>query len=203
MNNLNPCPVGPEDDGAPQRPADRELAGLVAAAAGGDPQAWNTLVRRFDPKLRAVARSYRLSSSDVDDVVQATWVKCFEHIREIRNPSAISSWLKTTTRRNALATLQMPVRERVTDDPCLGDGADTHGPEEIVLAAELRETLLRAMQPLPERHRALMVAFATEASTEYSEISAQLAIPRGSIGPIRARALTRLAQDPRVAALRP
>ncbi len=199
---LNPVPALPEDDRASQRPADRELAQLVAAAAAGDSRAWNTLVRRFEPKLRAVARAYRLSPADVDDVVQATWMKLFERIHDIRNPSAILWWLKTTTRRNALATLQLPVRERVTDDPNLGDGIDTEGPEDLVLAAEQRDTLRLAMQTLPERHRELMLALATEDSLEYSEISELLSIPRGSIGPIRARSLARLAQDRRVAALR-
>jgi RNA polymerase sigma factor (sigma-70 family) len=195
-----PTPMAPEQ--APLTPAEAELVALVADAAAGETRAWDALVHRYDSKLRAVARSYRLSASDVDDVVQMAWIKLFEHIRTIRNPAALPGWLKTTVRRNALATLQRPVRELLSDDPDLGDGADVDGPEALLLAAEQREALLDALRILPERHRAMMMAFATEPSIEYSEISEQLEIPRGSIGPIRARSLSRLAQHPRLAALR-
>jgi len=187
----------------PIAPADQELAALVAAAADGDGQAWATIVYRFEPKLRMVARSFRLSPSDVDDVVQMTWIKLFEHIQDIRNPSALLAWLKTTVRRNALGTLQRPVRELLSDDPTLGDGVEADGPEELFLAAELREALAVAMRILPDRHRAMMTAFATEPSIEYGEISEQLSIPRGSIGPIRGRSLNLLAQHPCLVALRP
>jgi RNA polymerase sigma factor (sigma-70 family) len=180
-----------------------ELAALVAAAAGGDPQAWAALVRRYDAKLRSVARSFRLSASDVDDVVQTAWIKLFEHIHEIRNPDALPGWLKTTVRRNALATLQRPVSEVLSDDPGLGDGVDADGPEALLLAAQRRSALLDALRILPERHRALMMTLATEPDIEYAEISEQLSIPRGSIGPIRARALDRLARHPLILTLRP
>src|SRR3954464_7740283 len=118
---------------APPSPAEAELARLVAAAAGGAAQAWDALVRRLEPKLRAVARSYRLSASDIDDVVQMTWIKLFEHIHELRNPAALGAWLKTTVRRSALAALQRPVREVLSDDPTLGDGADADGPEQLLI----------------------------------------------------------------------
>ncbi len=188
---------------APIAAADVELCELVAAAAAGDPEAWAAIVRRFEPKLRTVARSFRLSPSDVNDVVQLTWIKLFEHIQDIRNPAALLGWLKTTVRRNALGTLQRPVRELLTDDPALGDGVDANGPEELMLAAELREALAVAMRILPDRHRAMMTAFATEPSIEYGEISEQLSIPRGSIGPIRGRSMNLLAQHPCLVALRP
>lgn len=179
----------------------KHLPALVDAAATGDHAAYAELVRRFDPHLRAIARSYRLSGADVDDVVQATWLRLLERIDDIRNPDAIHGWLGTTTRRMALDLIGRRRREQITDDPTLGDGADD-GPEAAVLAHERRDVLAGALETLPERHRRLMAAFAADPSIEYQEISERLSMPIGSIGPIRARSLARLAREPKILALR-
>lgn len=178
-----------------------ELAALVRAAVARDAAAWTALVHRFDPTLRAVARSFRLCAADVDDVVQATWLKAFEHIDRIRDPDAISWWLTTTTRRHALRVLQGPMRELVSDDPDLGDGSHEDGPEVALLAAERREVLARAVRTLPPRQRQLITALAADSSSNYSEISRQLSMPIGSIGPIRGKSLARLARNPQLMAL--
>lgn len=54
----------------PSNETSNGLSELVQAARSRDPQAWESLVTRFSPTLRAVARDYRLSAADVDDVVQ-------------------------------------------------------------------------------------------------------------------------------------
>ena len=67
---------------APRQPAehDRDLVALVCAARTGDNSAWTQLVRRFDGSCGAIARSYRLTPTDVEDVVQSTWLDLLEDI---------------------------------------------------------------------------------------------------------------------------
>lgn len=195
-----PAP-SPADRPASPSP-NRDLDAIVGAARAGDDAAWTCLVRRFEPTLRRVARSFRLAPTDVDDVVQATWLRLFGAIDSIREPAALPGWLTTTARRESLRLLQTPVRERLTDDPRLGDGADGEGLDGEVLAAERKATLARALRLLPPRQRELMRLLAAE-PCNYEEISAALAMPLGSIGPTRARILARLEQHPEIQALRP
>lgn len=176
-------------------PADRELAGIVEAARDGDGAAWTRLIERFDDGLRHVARSYRLSPADVDDVMQQTWTSLVSDIERIRAPAAIAGWLTTTTRRAALRTLQLSTREVLTDDPQPNRPADVRGPAEQALDSDLRAVLTRALATLPERHRAVMTVLLTQPSLEYREVSRLLDMPQGSIGPIRARSLLRLARN--------
>ena len=173
-----------------------ELAKLVRAAAAGDNAAWSRLVERFDPWLRNVARAYRLRPVDVDDVVQETWLRLFKHIARVREPAALASWLATTVRRESLRVLQAPVREELSDDRALGECPDTRTPETELLAAERSEVLRRALATFPERHRQLMTLLMCDEGCEYTRISGTLGVPRGSIGPIRARCIARLARDP-------
>ena len=186
----------------PPRKADPTLVALVCAARAGDHAAWTSLVRRFDRMLRAVAGSYRLAPTDVDDVVQTTWLSMLEQIHDVREPAAIAGWLATATRRNAMRVLQKPARERLSDDPRLGERAVTDGPEEILLAAERRDVLAAALATLPQRQRRLMTVFVTQSAVDYSHVSELLSMPIGSIGPIRARSLARLSRNHGLLALR-
>jgi RNA polymerase sigma factor (sigma-70 family) len=180
----------------------RDLAELVRAARAGEEAAWADLLQRFDRKLRAVARSYRLPPADVDDVLQATWLQLFRHIDGVRDPAAVASWLVTTAHRESLRRVTAPGREVLTDALGLVERSHDDGPEAHALAAEQRAILRGAFATLPDRHRRLMTALVAAPGVGYRELSAALAIPIGSIGPIRARCLRRLARNERLSALR-
>src|SRR5918995_5263482 len=121
MRRPRPDRAARRPTGAPARqPADHDLVALVRAGAAGDPIALGHLVDRFDGTLRGVARSYRLSSWDADDVIQATWLQFMRHGRKLREPAAVSGWLVTTARRESLRVLQRHVREQLAEDPARG-----------------------------------------------------------------------------------
>jgi RNA polymerase sigma factor (sigma-70 family) len=188
----------------PERRAagEQQLIALVHGARAGDPTAWTRLVQRFDRVLRRIARSYGLAPTEVDDVVQMTWLDLLGAIEQIREPKAIGGWLATATRRNALRRIQSHVRERLTDDPLLGDCPDANEPEASALTLERDGALAAAIARLPGRHRDLVTVLLTHPTLTYREIAELLCMPIGSIGPIRARALARLAHDARLGALR-
>lgn len=188
---------------SPHHGSDADLTALVEAARAGDDAAWRCLVTRFERRLRDVVRSYRLSAADVDDVLQTTWLRLFSHIGEIREPAAIGGWLATTARRECLRLLQGPMREQLSDDPDLGEQREQDGPETELLAAERHAVLNRALETLPERHRRLMTMLASDATPDYHHISQALAMPIGSIGPIRARSIARLLRHPELHGIRP
>lgn len=176
---------------------DTPLAELVAAARDGDQQAWNELVRRLEPAMRRTARSYRLQASDVDDVVQRTWLRLFRSLDGIRDPAFIFAWLDTTTRREALRLLQRPVREVLTEDELFDRADERDDPLTTVIDRERRAVLGRAIATLPRRHRTLLTVLAEASTPDYRRISASLGIPVGSIGPTRSRGLARLREAPR------
>lgn len=179
-----------------------ELVTLVDAARAGDHTAWSSLVRRFDPLLRGIAKTYRLSPADVDDVVQTSWLSLLKDIESLREPAAVGAWLAMTTRRNALRLLGRYAREQLVDDAWLSEHADTSNPELEMLAAERREALVQAVAMLPERHRELMTVLIALPNLDYRSVGELLSMPVGSIGPTRARSLARLSHNAQLRALR-
>jgi RNA polymerase sigma factor (sigma-70 family) len=194
----------PADVRRNQPPADDERAvvELLRRARAGDDRAWECLHDRFNPMLLGVARSYRLSANDVDDVVQTTWLRLLHHVARLREPAAVAGWLATTTRRECLRLLQLPLRESLAADPDMGCHAEYGDPERELLAAEVRAVLARAVATLPERHRQLMSLLVAQPTMDYQEVSTTLTMPIGSIGPIRARSIARLQRHHELRSLR-
>jgi RNA polymerase sigma factor (sigma-70 family) len=176
-----------------------ELSCLARGAAAGDESAWNELVRRLDGVLRGVARRYRLASADVDDVVQTTWLRAVDHVGRLHDPGAIAGWLVVTTRREAMRTLQRGVREVLTDDTTTIDDPDPASPEVLAIARERRAALHGAVDRLSGRQRVLLSSMLATPAPSYEQIAERLAMPVGSIGPTRDRALARLRDDPDLA----
>jgi RNA polymerase sigma factor (sigma-70 family) len=177
-----------------------DLERLVAAAAAGDQPSWDALVERFEPALIRMARSHGLSRHEAEDAVQETWMRLLRRIETVREPRALSGWLRTTVRHESLRVRERVQRESPTADELWADVADTTSVEAQVGldAAECGVAVARALDALPARHRKLMRALFTETEPSYEEIASRLGIPVGSIGPIRRRCLARLRLDGRL-----
>jgi RNA polymerase sigma factor (sigma-70 family) len=158
------------------------------------------LVRRWRPRLWAVALRHGLDQHDAADVVQATWLHLLEHAGDVHHPERVGAWLATTARREALRRITYRQRVIPTDDT--PDDADRLAPplDEQLLAHERAAQVRAALDTLPPTWRALLHALTQDPPPTYTEITSTLGLPIGSIGPTRSRSLTRLRSlipDPR------
>jgi RNA polymerase sigma factor (sigma-70 family) len=172
-----------------------DLAFLVPAAAAGDRTAWERLVDQFSRLLWAMTRDFKLAESDAADVVQATWLRLLEHIDRIEYPERIGSWLATTARHECLRHLAAGKRVMVVqDDHDAFSEAVSHQPDvdERLLAEERAQAVRDALSTLPSRSQRLLELLMADPPVSYTEISDQLGVPIGSIGPTRGRCLERL-----------
>ncbi|MFH8366954.1 RNA polymerase sigma factor [Streptomyces sp. NPDC018031] len=167
---------------------------LVEGCLAGDQACWNRIVERYSPLIWAIARSHRLSPADCGDVSQATWTRVVRHLDSLRSPERLAQWISTAARRESLKLLEKSKRSvpvggaEVFDRPLLT--ADQ--PEDVALARERDDAVLTAFRALPPRCQALLSLLVTEPPMSYTEVSAALDMPRGSIGPIRGRCLAHL-----------
>jgi RNA polymerase sigma factor (sigma-70 family) len=165
------------------------------AVAEGDACAWSTLVDRFTSRLRTVARRHGLATHDTDDVVQTAWLRLIESIGDLRDPGAVGAWLEVTARRESLRVVRDAKRETPTPAESLPEPVTASNPSQRLVAAERGAAFVRALERLTHRQRQLIRALLEDAERSYAEISAELSIPVGAIGPTRARALERLRSD--------
>jgi len=175
------------------RLVDRDVAVLLGDAANGDHRAWESLVDRLSPLLWSVARGYRLSQPDAEDVIHTAWMRLLERLDRIEDPARVGSWLATTVRHECLRLLRRQGRIVLTGEAELDSGAsDQPTPEAALLRAERSTLLAHAFAQLPQRCQQLLRMLAVRAS--YEEVAGALDMPVGAIGPTRGRCLQRLRQ---------
>ncbi len=173
-------------------------ADLVAAAKAGDLSSFEELVNRYEQRIYRLAINITQHREDAEDVLQDTFLKCFEHLVEFRGDSRFYSWLVRIAVNQALMKLR---RGRVDKSVPLEDAVDGQGeiiprevaewrpsPEQILAQAELRIILERSMQTLSPSQRAVFLLRDVEGlSTEETAELLNLTVAAVKSGLHRAR----------------
>ena len=72
----------------------------------GEPEAWERLVRRWNPRLRTFLSRMLGPARPVDDVVQIVWLKAVRGIGRLDDPDRLAAWLFRIARRSAADVLR-------------------------------------------------------------------------------------------------
>jgi RNA polymerase sigma factor (sigma-70 family) len=171
-----------------------DIAQVVRRAADGDLRAWERLIDQYGRLIWATTHDFRLAESDASDVVQATWLRLLENIDRLEYPERVGSWLAATARHECLRSLSVRKKIVLALDDIRLDGVALHEPEidERLLAEERAKTVREALSRLPWRWQRLLELLMADPPASYAEISDQLGLPVGSIGPTRGRCLEKL-----------
>ena len=181
---------------------DSSVIALVARVGDGDQEAWDEIIERYSPLVWNICVRYQLNRHDIDDVGQSVWLLLVENIGSLREAAALPGWLATTTRRECLRILragrrhehaELPLEDQMPPDPA------ARAIDEDVIVAERNAALRAAFAELPPRCYQLLSMLVSDPPPPYADISDQLGIPVGSIGPTRARCLERLRRSPHLA----
>jgi RNA polymerase sigma factor (sigma-70 family) len=177
-----------------QNPDISDIAGLVRDARAGDRLAWEHLVKQYARLIWSITAEFKLAESDAADIAQTTWLRLLEHIDRIEYPDRVGSWLAATARNECLRSLA--ARKKVVlahDEEVLSD-AVASGPavDERILADERDQVVRDALSRLPRRWQRLLELLMADPPTPYADISSELGLPVGSIGPTRGRCLAQL-----------
>ena len=171
-----------------------DVATLVRRAAQGDRQAWEGLVDQYSRLIWSITVDFKLMDGDAADVSQTTWLRLLQHIDRIEYPDRVGSWLAATARNECLRSLAARKRVVLGHDDVELESAVANGPaiDERLLADESAQVVRDALSRLPRRWQRLLEMLMSDPPVSYAEISDELGLPIGSIGPTRGRCLARL-----------
>jgi RNA polymerase sigma factor (sigma-70 family) len=136
---------------------------LVERTQGGDPTAFDELVRRYQPKLLGMLYNMTSNQTDAWDLAMETFEKAYRSIHTFRLDSEFFTWLyrigyiKRNKHRHNLsmddADLDLQNRSEFIDGRASGDA------EKQARLAELKKKLNESMMKLSEQHRAVVTLF--------------------------------------------
>jgi RNA polymerase sigma factor (sigma-70 family) len=177
-------------------------ADLVQRCMRGDANAWRQLVDRYARLVHSVPARYGLSAAEVEDVGQEVFFALAQNLHTIEDPDRLPAWLVTTARRLCWRIVQRRRREQPFDEePDSGDEYTSRPelisplptPEEALDGWNRHVALHTAIARLnPTCRKLIELLFLDPRELSYDEISEQLAMRKGSIGPTRNRCLEHL-----------
>lgn len=159
---------------------------IVGRAVQGDIAAFEVLVRRHGPLMRAYVSRIVGSLHEADDVVQETLYTAWRRLPELRDPKTVRAWLMRIASRQAFKHL----RRRADVDPLpmleVSTPVGSH-PENVAIRNAQLQALASALDNLPEDLRQCWL-LREIAELSYDDIATELGIPATTVRGKLARA---------------
>jgi RNA polymerase sigma factor (sigma-70 family) len=193
--------LSPGAGAAPRGAARRRTTALAGAPNGtaallrrcreGDDTAWAELVARYERLVFSICRREGLGVEDAADVTQTAFEALLNSLSRLRDDERVAAWLVAVARRHAWRTRDKQRNEQTLDGE--RDGVVVGLVEDPTGEVDTAVWLYNGLQRLGEPCRSLLTAlYFEDPAPSYAQVAARLARPVGSVGPTRARCLTRL-----------
>ncbi len=170
-------------------------AELLASARAGDPDAFATLIGRYETRIVRLVRGM-VPESDTEDVTQEAFLKAFRKIGNFDGRSSFYTWLYRITANTAMDWRKKERHRRHAPLPEGPEGDDAvqsleAGPETTVTRRELAARIDTAIAALPDKYREILLLREIE-GLSYEEISKELGMSKGTVESRLFRARERL-----------
>lgn len=164
---------------------------LVQRVQRGERGAYDLLVLKYQHKVVKLVMRYLRDPAEAEDVAQEAFIKAYRALPQFRGDSAFYTWLyriAINTAKNALASrdrnpvsYELDTRGGSDEGPDLvGRLKDPETPEGLALTEEIRDTVNRAIEALPEDLRTAIILRELEGMS-YEEIAASMDCPVGTV----------------------
>ena len=162
---------------------------LVERVQQGDKSAFDVLVLRYQHKVVKLVMRYVKDPTEALDVTQEAFIKAYRALPRFRGDSAFYTWLYrisiNTAKNHLVASRRRPLDYEL--DPQDPEQYDTQArlkdidtPEGSLLSEEIRETVNRAIEGLPEDLRTAIMLREIEGMS-YEEIATAMECPVGTV----------------------
>lgn len=170
----------------PSQQMDHEL---VARVQRGDSKAFDLLVRKYQHRIVALIGRYVSDWSECQDVAQEAFLRAYRAMGSFRGDAQFYTWLHRIAVNTAKNHLVANGRRPPTDDIDVADAEqydsgirlrDNDTPERELMRQQMEQTVMRAVEALPEELRTAITLREVE-GLSYEEIAARMDCPIGTV----------------------
>ncbi len=155
------------------------IAQQVQAAQRGDERAFEALFRAHYGAIYSLALHFVREPEVAADVTQDTFVRAWENLRRLRDPSAFAGWVRAM----AINLVRDHFRKARENDP-LDEGApirsNGESPPDAAARRERGQAVRQAVLELPEHQRTVVAMYHLE-DKPVDEIAEEMGLPKGTV----------------------
>lgn len=162
---------------------------LVKRVQRGDDAAFDLLVRKYQHRIAALIGRYVADWSECQDVAQETFIRAYRAIGNFRGDAQFYTWLHriavNTAKNHLVAMGRRPPGADidVADAEQFDSGIrlrDSDTPEREMMRRQMEQTVLRAVEGLPEELR-VAISLREVDGLSYEEIAQRMGCPVGTV----------------------
>lgn len=162
---------------------------VIERVRGGDPEAFGTLVRRYQDRLYSVILSYVRSPEDAVDIAQDVFVKAYTNLHSYHGGAAFYTWLYRIACNSAIDFLRRRPGHKLDSlddtkyteigfEPATTDAGAI--PDKVLARGETRRMLQSAVDSLSEKLRTAIILHDVEGLSQ-EEVAEILQCPVGTV----------------------
>ena len=159
-------------------------ADLVARSLAGDRDAFTQIVSRYQILICSLAYNRLGNLGQSEDVAQETFITAWKHLRLLREPEKLRSWLCGIVRNRLHKHVQREFREPASHGEALETVQEiSHAealPNEQAIGREEEAILWRSLERMPELYREPLILFYRE-NQSISEVAADLELSEDTV----------------------
>lgn len=172
---------------------------LIIDAKKGNPQAYESLVKKYQRPIYRLCRRMTGAHQSADDLAQETFIKGFFSLSHFKEGMSFFPWIRRIAVNNTLNYLKVRRREEPLGDKngTVPDNPRTlnhESPPERLQRRQMETRYQAALQRLPSDQRTVFILKVIE-NLSYQEIAQTLNIPHGTVMSRLNRARRKLKQE--------
>ncbi len=153
-------------------------ASLVASALAGHPEAFGTLVERYDRAVYHLCLRTLRDREEARDCTQEAFFKAYRGLRTFKPDARFSTWIFSIAYHACCDRLKRRKRFSDAEFPDRADPAP--GPAAIAEERDAAQLLRAAIDELPEKYRTVVTLYHLQGK-QYEEIARVLDLPMGTV----------------------
>lgn len=161
---------------------------LVKRSRGGDPDAFEELVKRYEGKVYTITYRFTGNHADAGDLAQDAFIRAYQALGSFRGDASFATWLYRIASNVCRDELRRKQRQKkVSLDEVLSQGGGNPflvsadmSPQDCLEKTEIRDLVQRQLTSLPGDQRLILVMREIQ-GLSYEEIASALDCNLGTV----------------------
>ena len=131
---------------------------IIEQILHGEKSLYELIVRRFNPVLYKIGRSYNYNHEDTQDLMQETYIDAYKNLNDFEGRSNFKTWiirimLNNCFRKKEKASFKNEMSKDLNENSTIMFSAHNKNTEEIIHNKELGYVIESALLKIPENYR--------------------------------------------------